>query len=316
MSKNQPLVSVICLCHNQKKFVRQSIKSVFDQSYGNIELIVVDDGSTDGSKDEIRSLLSKHEDVRFIDIRDNIGNTSAFNKGFSESNGQFIIDLAADDILLNNRIEKQVDFFQTCDDSTGVIYSDAQYINESGEILNTHFAINRYHPHEGDIYKELIRHFFIPPPTMMIKKAVFDELNGYDESLAYEDFDFWVRSSRNWKYAFQHEVLTKITKHRNSLSNFWYTKGDEQLYSTYKVCKKIRRLNRNDAEHKALLARVKFEIRQAVFSANHREAELFIRLLIELGGINWIYHFLKFLNWFQVDLSSMRKLYHSIKYGV
>ncbi|MDP4680807.1 MAG: hypothetical protein NWS46_10620, partial [Cyclobacteriaceae bacterium] len=64
------------------------------------------------------------------------------------------------------------------------------------------------------------------------------ELNGYDEKLAYEDFDFWIRSSRKWQYQYQSEILTKIRKTVGSLSSRVYSKNDKQLHSTYLVCKK------------------------------------------------------------------------------
>lgn len=312
---HQPLVTVICLCYNQEKFVKRSIDSVLNQTYPNIQLIVVDDGSTDQSKCEIKKALQSHPDVGFIDLEANLGNTSAFNKGLEVSEGEFIIDLAADDMLNADRVELQVSFFLEQPQNVGVIYSDAQYIDANGRKRSVHFANTRYRPYEGDIYYKLIDCFFIPPPTMMIRKEVLDQLNGYDESLAYEDYDFWIRSSRDWHYAYQPQVLTKITKHHGSHSTGWYQRGDKQLYSTYKVCKKIRTLNRSNEEHEALLNRVKFEIRQSVFSGNYREAELFLRLLKELGGDNWMYKSISYLNKTRVDLSYVRKMYHAIRFG-
>lgn len=234
---NLPLVSVICLCFNHEKYVEEAIQSVFDQNYANIELIVVDDASSDGSSELIEKIL-ENSSVEFIKVDSNLGNTKAFNLGFFKSTGKYIIDLAADDILVKDRIERQVSFFEGCKNNIGVIYSDAIYIDESGKKLITHFGNNKFVPYSGEIYEKLISNYFIPHPSMMIKREVLLELNGYDEKLAYEDFDFWIRSSRKWQYQYQSEILTKIRKTVGSLSSRVYSKNDKQLHSTYLVCKK------------------------------------------------------------------------------
>lgn len=307
-----PLVSVICLCYNQERFVKEAIESVWNQSYSNIELIIVDDCSTDGSKTTIKSLISGRS-APFIDLKENAGNTTAFNLGLKISKGDYIIDLAADDVLHKSRIEKQVAFFQSCGEKVGVIYSDANIINEDGQIISTHYANKNLTPLSGNIYEKVICKYFISSPTMMVKRKVFEEIGGYDESLTYEDFDFWIRSSRIWEYAFQLEKLTSVRRHSDSLSKGWYKKGDKQLYSTYLICEKIKGLNRSENENKALKNRLKFEIRQSVFSGNYTEANLFIGLLKEMKGFNTLYAFLEILNRSKLNLSFLRNIYHLMK---
>ena len=207
----KPLVSVICLCYNHVKYVKEALNSVIRQSYNHIELIIVDDGSIDGSQREIEKWLENHPTIPFVNLQQNIGNTRAFNLGLKLAKGEYVIDLAADDILVLNRIEKQVDFFAIQKSEVGVVYTDAIYVDESGEALGDHFQGDMI-PYEGDVYHKLIDTYFIPPPTMMMRMSVLKELNGYDEMLVYEDFDFWIRSSRNWEYAYQPEKLTQIRK--------------------------------------------------------------------------------------------------------
>lgn len=308
---NSPLVSVICLSFNHKRFVKEAIHSVLHQSYSNIELIVVDDASTDGSKKVIEDLL-KNTSVEFMSLDSNLGNTKAFNQGFSKAKGKYVIDLSGDDVLLPERVEKQVSFFERCEQKAGVIYSDAIYIDEHGTELAVHFSNRKLVPFSGDIYKKVISKYFISPPTMMMKREVLLELGGYDENLAYEDFDFWIRSSRNWEYQYQPEVLTKVRKANGSLSSKAYTKNDHQLYSTYLVCEKIKDLNQTAEEHLALTIRLKYEIRHAVFSGNFKEGKLFIDLLKELEGLSAQIKILSFLNGMQISLSFFRKIYQKI----
>ena len=92
-----PVVSVICLCYNHKRFVEEAIQSVLDQTYSNVELIVVDDSSTDGSQAVIESLMANNPAVKFIPLSSNQGNCRAFNLGWKYASGKYIIDLSADD---------------------------------------------------------------------------------------------------------------------------------------------------------------------------------------------------------------------------
>lgn len=309
--QESPLVSVICLCYNHEKFVRQAIQSVLAQSYPNIQLIVVDDASTDKSREVIEEAMKGRQGMAHF-LPENLGNTRAFNFALEQCNGKYIVDLAADDLLTADRIEKQVCFFENQSGQTGVVYSDAHYIDEKGDVLGRHFSNARHRAHVGDVYEYVIAEYFIPPPTMMMKKQVLDELAGYDGDLAYEDFDFWIRSARNWQYGYQPEVLTLIRKTQGSLSTKAYKKKDKQLYSTYLVCRKIKELNRSDKENKALLKRLAYEIRQSVFSGNFEEATLFIDFYREMASLSIGLHLLNGLNKLRIDFSFLRYFYHRI----
>ncbi|MFY0627976.1 MAG: glycosyltransferase [Reichenbachiella sp.] len=303
---NKPLVSIICLCYNQKRFVEETLESVFNQSYNQIEVIVVDDGSTDGSKEAIERLLANRSEIPFISLDENIGNTTAFNKGLALAKGKYVVDLACDDVLVANRIEKQVIFFEGQKENVGVIYSNARYIDEMGNPLSVHFSNNKRVPYEGEVYSQLIETYFIPPPTMMIKKKVMVELKGYDESLAYEDFDFWIRSARNWHYTFQNEILTNVRKVKGSHSDRLYERKNLQLDSTVMICKKIRSLNRNSSEDLALTVRLKYEFKHAFMTGHKREAKEFYNILIEMKANSLLYKSLIVLNEFNINWSFLR----------
>ncbi len=267
-----PLVSIICLCYNQKRFVASSIRSALSQTYVNIEVIVVDDASTDGSQQEIRETIGQ-KNVRFIALEKNIGNCAAFNRGFEVSQGEYIIDLAADDLLLPTRVELGVNDFTNAKGNSGVHFTDAFYINEEGKPLDTHYQrgadgkILKDVP-AGNIYSELIQRYFICPPTMMIKKTVLDKLGGYDESLRYEDFDFWIRSSRDFEYLFNPAPLVKKREVKSSDSKAQFAFRSKHMNSTLAVCKKILDLNKSREEHKALISRCKYEMKQCVKTFN------------------------------------------------
>jgi glycosyltransferase involved in cell wall biosynthesis len=262
------LVTVICVCYNHEEFVRDAVQSVLDQSYKDIELIVVDDGSADGSVDVIRSM-----NVRCIDLKNNGGYCAAFNTAWRESKGEFVIDLAADDELLPNRVQLGVDEFSRRDESFGIQFGDALYSN--GLLHSQRFP----NPPEGDVYLDLIKNYFICAPSMMTRRSVLTMLNGYDESLAYEDFDFWIRSSRHFKYFYTPEVLVKKRIVKGSLSDKQFKKGSPQQTSTYRVCEKILALNQSQEENDALRHRLRYELKHSLLRFDFALARRYYDLL-------------------------------------
>ncbi len=315
-----PLVSVVCLCYNHQRFVQEAIESVLNQTYSNIQLIIVDDCSSDGSVSIIQLLEKQNPGISFLALKKNIGNCAAFNKGLALTKGDFVIDFATDDVMLPDRIERQVQHFQRLDKSYGVIFSNADYIDSNGGVFRNHtkHLLNKnliLKIPEGWIFREVLIRYFICSPTMMIRKEVLDEMNGYDESLAYEDFDFWVRSSRIFKYAYLDEVLTKVRRTGDSMSSGWYEQGDRQLHSTFLVCQKAISLCKDREDNRALLKRVRYEFKQAIFSGNKTEARLFGQLENELDKHNWQFYVFNFLSWIPLRWSRIRKIYHRILYS-
>jgi hypothetical protein len=115
---------------------------------------------------------------------------------------------------------------------------------------------------------------------MMVRKTVYDQLEGYDEDLYYEDFDFWIRSGRITKYCYTDKILVKKRILKDSLSSSQYKRKSQILKSTYDVCLKAERINETDAERYALVQRVQFEFRKALFSGNIQIAVKFSEILI------------------------------------
>lgn len=293
--------------------------SVLNQTYKNIQLIIMDDGSTDDSPSKIAKLKEAHPSIEVILSVKNRGNCAAFNEAYKKVTGDFVIDFAADDIMMPQRIDKQVKFFHQLDASFGVIFTDAEYIDGEGKFIRSHYKylfdkelISKVP--EGDVYRDVLTTYFIASPTMMVRREVFDKIGGYDHELVYEDFDFWVRSSRIFKYAFLNESLTKIRRTGHSMSSGWYRVGDRQLHSTYLVCRKAMGLNRDEGDVNALLRRIRYELRQAVFSENHNEAKLFFAMLNEMKKLQLADQLVMWIDAFKLPLGRIREFYYSLRF--
>ena len=265
--QENPLVSVICLAYNHENFVVETLNSVIQQNYRPIELIIVDDCSLDTTKLEINNWLLSHPEVQFIANEFNIGNTKSFNNALKIAKGEYIIDLAADDLLLPNGIQMQVNAFQKSKfKNLGVVYGNAEIINEDGSFNSFYFPVDKNGKVIskriiGDIYSSVLSTGdSICSVSALIKKSVFDFLGGYDETLAYEDLDSWIRASREYEFDFIDEVLVRKRMVTNSLGSNFYKKKHKINISTYKILKKAIKLNRSKMEDLALLKRVHHEI--------------------------------------------------------
>lgn len=265
------LVTVICTCYNHEKYAIKSIQSVINQTYKNIQLIVVDDFSQDNSVKIIANFLLNYPSIQFIKNNNNLGVTKSFNNAMQNAKGQFIIDLAADDVLMPNCIEKQVaKFINSQYKNLGLVYGNVENIDENDNFISNYFEINNQKnvikPRvTGNAYLSVIQPGnSICSVSAIYSREIFDTLKGYDENLAYEDLDFWVRLSNQYEIDFIDEFLVQKRYVKNSLGNQFEGKTlkfQKKLNeSTFKILKKIEILNSSKAENFALLKRIHFEI--------------------------------------------------------
>ena len=298
--QENPLVSVICLAYNHENFVVETLNSVIQQNYRPIELIIVDDCSLDTTKLEINNWLLSHPEVQFIANEFNIGNTKSFNNALKIAKGEFIIDLAADDLLLPNGIQMQINAFQKSKfKNLVVVYGNAAIINEDGSFNSYYFPIDKNGKVIskriiGDIYSSVITTGdSICSVSALIKKSVFDFLGGYDETLAYEDLDSWIRASREFEFDFIDEILIKKRTVGNSLGSNFYQKNHSINISTYKILRKALQLNRSKEEDLALQKRVHYEI---IHSFKNQSLILFIKNIGLRLTISWRKNFKNYSN--------------------
>lgn len=261
-------VAVICLCYNHEKYVEEAMKSVLAQSYPS-ELIVIDDASADNSVRKIKNFIKEKSanQIKTIFLDSNIGNCKAFNKALNLTDADYIIDLAADDILLSKRVEAGVNNLEQ-NPEVAINFANANYINEKGEFVKPHYSVDEKGQSkelvpQGELFHQILERYFICPPSIMFRSTFLKAIEGYDEELAYEDFDVMLRLSRKHPFSYTDKILVEKRLLASSMSTKQYKKDNRQLHSTLKICRKAYRMIQNKSEKKALLRRIAYESKQA-----------------------------------------------------
>jgi len=182
----QPLVSIVTPSFNQAQFLEQTILSVVGQDYPNIEFIVMDGGSSDGSVEIIR----RHEDRigSWTSERDN-GQTDAIRRGFERSTGEILAWLNSDDLLAPSAVRIAVDVLHRFPDA-GTVYGDRLHVDAKGNVI----GINRMPAFYPSMFR---RNITLPQETVFFRRDSYEKAGGLDESLAFSmDFDLWVRLAK------------------------------------------------------------------------------------------------------------------------
>ncbi len=226
--KEQPLVSVIIPTYNQEKYIKKTLESVLSQTFKSIEIIVVDDGSTD----ETAEIVNSFNEPRIIYIwQKNKGPAAARNTGIKRAQGKYIAFLDADDLWLREKLERQINFMEK-NSEIGLLGTGCYEINHKGEMMS-----KKIFPTKNKILKKiLIRYNPFIQSSIMLKKEIFDKKEGYNESFPQsEDYELWLRIAKNYKIANLPEYLVMKRYYKESLSP---TKDKEQLLFVLKAKKK------------------------------------------------------------------------------
>lgn len=208
------LVSVVIPCYNQSHFLGKAIESLFNQTYQNFEIIVVDDGSTDN---EIALITSKFDNVRLIKQK-NMGLADARNTGLRESTGEFIVFLDSDDRLLPNALEAGINSLREHPDCV-FVSGFCRQIDQEGNLLP---FIDQSRIKEGtDHYQALLQNNYIwTPANVIFRRNIFQKISAFDCSINQTaDYDLYLRITRHFP-VYQHgEIVSEYRQHETSMSS-------------------------------------------------------------------------------------------------
>jgi len=220
-SEPAPLVTVIIPTYNSGEFIAQAVESVLKQTYHHHEIIVVDDGSTDGTKN---LFCDFHGDVKYF-YQQNRGPAAARNTGIKVAKGEYICFLDADDMWMPNKLEVQLAFMAQHGD-IGLLFSDEEEF-DGERVLNRSILEERlFH---SDIisqtpiqepFRKLLIEDFVPTSMVMARKDCFEKAGFFDESLRVcEDRDMWCRIAAYFGIACLPLILGKKRVHESNISD-------------------------------------------------------------------------------------------------
>ena len=215
-NSTEPLVSIVIPCYNHEQFVQEAIQSVIDQDYHNIEFIIIDDGSTDGSVEKIKEMIpvcqSRFNRFEFRH-QPNKGLGATLNEALKWCEGKYFSPLASDDIALPYKTSYSVEKFKSteCDVVFGLVneFTNAKnHINNTQSIMLHTFA---------DL---LFQKNFPKAPTAMLKVDGIKEIGGYDEKLKIEDWYMWLTlTEKGCKLVTFPQPLTRYRRHEGNITN-------------------------------------------------------------------------------------------------
>lgn len=222
-----PLVSVLLPAYNHVEFIEQSVLSIINQDYYNIELIVVDDGSTDGTREKLIELKNKYA-FQLIS-QDNRGLVYSLNLLKSLANGKYISLTASDDYYEKNKISTLVTLLES-DDLLAFAYAKVCTVDLSGMIVE---CIDEAYE-SGYIFSDLLSgKFFINGLSLLIRKSVYDQFHYGQEYI--DDLQMWLKITREYPVVFVDEYLAFYRVHNNHLSSnlLKMQESEERIISKY-----------------------------------------------------------------------------------
>jgi glycosyltransferase involved in cell wall biosynthesis len=224
-----PLVTIGIPNYNYGHFIPKALNSVVNQSYRNIELIIVDDVSSDNSIEIIENWIRSYTgniQIKFIKNKKNLGLTKVCNIILHNASGKYFQPLDADDILLPGKIEMQVAVLENSSD-IAMVYSNVMVINESGEITNPDYCerinYDRRNMPSGRIFNDLLIFNFISLSSVLVNTQYARDAGGFDETIQVQDYYMWLRLSEKYEIRYVGGTLAQYRVHDTSMSGLSIT---------------------------------------------------------------------------------------------
>ncbi|MBN2738558.1 MAG: glycosyltransferase family 2 protein [Spirochaetales bacterium] len=206
-----PLISVIIPTYNRRQMLREAIESVLCQSFQDFEIIVVDDGSTDGSE-----AVKKDYPVSYLALNHSGMPGKARNQGAAVAKGLFLAFLDSDDLWLPEKLTQQMAFFEA--HSEEVICHTREIWDRKGQIISQR---KQKHRRQGMIFADALKKCIIGPSTVMIRREIFLKSGGFPERLQIaEDYGFWLKICSRYQVGYiDHPLIKKRDGHAGQLSH-------------------------------------------------------------------------------------------------
>ncbi|RWX02393.1 glycosyltransferase [Flavobacterium cerinum] len=241
---NKPLVSIVFTSYNHKEYLKQALDSLVNQTYPNLEIIIIDDCSTDGSQE----ILKEYEHIQNINLQLKTQNSGSYvkasNYGASFAKGEYILFAQCDDFAEANQIEILLEAFEN-NPSVGVVFSKSNLVDEKGITFTDDFvgrersfkrSVKENGLIKGDKMKEFLSFSCVIPnlSAALIKHDLFKEINGLSEQyLVVADWEFWLDLSEKTDFYYIEQPLNYFRQHGTTIRSS--IKMKTQIIEIYKM---------------------------------------------------------------------------------
>ena len=221
-----PTVSINLCCYNSEKYLEETLKSIFAQTYKDWELVIVNDGSTDSTESIIKEYISQGYPIIYH-FQKNHGLGYSRNEALKRSRGKYIAFIDHDDIWMPEKLEKQISLFEK-DYSTGLVFSDAIYFSDKGRRFQLYG--NKKAP-SGKIFPDLLKNYYLCLGTVVLKKdALINIEEWFDERFSVaEEVDVFMRIAHHWKCDYADEPLVMYRMHEQSSTSLMPERFPQEL---------------------------------------------------------------------------------------
>ena len=210
-------VSVIIPLYNRSDYILKTVNSVINQTYTDFRLYVIDDGSTDNSKEIVSNIKDPRIEIHQHPGGVNKGQSAAINLGLSLANGKYIAILDSDDLWLENKLEIQVAYLESNLD-IGLVYCNGIAIDENNEFL--YEIYEEGHEESSNPERVLTNCYFLLPNNSLVRSSIYKKIGGFNENYrAAQDHDMAIRIAEVTKIAFINTLVFAYRRHQNSISH-------------------------------------------------------------------------------------------------
>ena len=207
------VISVITPTYNRARFLPAAVASVLSQTFGDFELIIVDDGSEDNTPDVLKPFLADRR-VRYV-YQENQGQSHARNLALKQATGDFIAFLDSDDVWARDKLEKQLAVFRA-NSEVDIVHGDEAIINEQGSVV----SLQNMRRYSGRITRYLLADNSVSITTALVRRRCFDEMGGFDTSVGVaDDYELWLRFSARYCYQYEPGIVASYRVMADQISS-------------------------------------------------------------------------------------------------
>lgn len=271
--------------YNGEKYIQEAIESVLNQTYKDIELVVVDDGSNDNT----RKIVEKYKDVIYI-YQENKGQGSARNLGIEVSKGEYLAFLDSDDLYAPDKIEKQLKILLK-NNNIDVVYNDLKVVDEKLNYLNILKSEGIYEKREDLLANIIYRQVIQGPICMMLRRKCIEDIKWSEELIYAVDYEYVIKLAFKYNFKYLEEPLYIYRRHESNLSNKHNTTVEEEIRIVKKIgidnIKKIvSKSNFTEDRKKMLLSKIYIKIHE------YKDSEIILKDVVSKNENSIAYFYL------------------------